>query len=106
VTCVFQRGDIYQKNQKKSREVAGSKLPPRLEMNSEASNSSTQELEAEEPQVWGQPEPHKTLSQKNHKEAIHQWLTLIILATWEAEIGRLEVRGLPGQIVPETPFPK
>jgi hypothetical protein len=29
----------------------------------------------------------------------HRWLMSIILATWEAEIRRLEVRGQPGQIV-------
>jgi hypothetical protein len=32
-----------------------------------------------------------------------QWLMLIILAPWEAEIGRIEVRSRPGQIVYETP---
>jgi hypothetical protein len=30
------------------------------------------------------------------------WLMPVILATWEAEIGRIEARGLPGQIVRET----
>jgi hypothetical protein len=34
------------------------------------------------------------------------WLTLAILATWEAEIRRIMVRGQPGQIVHETPSPK
>jgi hypothetical protein len=32
------------------------------------------------------------------------WLTLVILALWEAEIGRLVIQGQPGQIVLETPF--
>jgi hypothetical protein len=30
----------------------------------------------------------------------------IILATWEAEIGRIAVQGQLRQIVQETPFPK
>jgi hypothetical protein len=30
------------------------------------------------------------------------WLMPVILAPWEAEIGRIEARGLPGQIVRET----
>jgi hypothetical protein len=32
-----------------------------------------------------------------------QWLTLVILATWEAEIGRIKVRGQRGQKVREAP---
>jgi hypothetical protein len=38
--------------------------------------------------------------------ARHQWLMPIILATWEAEIERIEVPGQPGQIVCKTPSPK
>jgi hypothetical protein len=34
------------------------------------------------------------------------WLTLIILATWEAEIGKIKVRGQPKKIVLKTPSPK
>jgi hypothetical protein len=34
------------------------------------------------------------------------WLTSLILATWEAEIGRISVQGQPRQIVQETPSPK
>jgi hypothetical protein len=34
------------------------------------------------------------------------WLMLLILATWEAEMGRIMVGGLPGQIVRETLLPK
>jgi hypothetical protein len=30
------------------------------------------------------------------------WLTSVILATWEAEIGKIKVRGQPGQIVHKT----
>jgi hypothetical protein len=33
-------------------------------------------------------------------------VTPIILATWEAEIGRIVVRGQPTQIIGETPSPK
>jgi hypothetical protein len=33
-----------------------------------------------------------------------QWLTLVIPATWEAEIKRIEVWGQPRQTVPEIPF--
>jgi hypothetical protein len=35
-----------------------------------------------------------------------QWLMPAILATWEAEIRRMEVPGQPGQIVHKTPSPK
>jgi hypothetical protein len=31
----------------------------------------------------------------------HQWLTLVILATHEAEIRRIKFQTQPGQIVPE-----
>jgi hypothetical protein len=30
----------------------------------------------------------------------------VILATWETDIERIEVRGQPGQIVHKTPSPK
>jgi hypothetical protein len=35
-----------------------------------------------------------------------QWLTPVILATWETEIGRITVLGQQGQIAPETPISK
>jgi hypothetical protein len=35
-----------------------------------------------------------------------QWLTAVILPTWEAEIGRIIVQGQSQQKVPETPSPK
>jgi hypothetical protein len=34
-----------------------------------------------------------------------RWLTPVILATWETEIGRIKAGGQPGQIVHETPSP-
>jgi hypothetical protein len=36
----------------------------------------------------------------------HQWLTPIIRATWEAEMGRMEIQGQPRQIVLKTSSPK
>jgi hypothetical protein len=39
---------------------------------------------------------------KNYLSAGHWWLTPVILATWEAEIGKIMVQGHPGQIICET----
>jgi hypothetical protein len=36
----------------------------------------------------------------------HQWLTPIILATWEAETRRVAIQGQPGQIVCKNLSPK
>jgi hypothetical protein len=38
--------------------------------------------------------------------ARHPWLTLVILATWEAEIRRIMAQGQPWQIFLETSSPK
>jgi hypothetical protein len=40
------------------------------------------------------------------RELEGQWLTAIILATWEAEIGRIVDQGQPGQIVCKSSISK
>jgi hypothetical protein len=48
-----------------------------------------------------------TRGSKKKKLASWAWyLTPVILATWEAEIGRITVQGQPGQIVLKTPSQK
>jgi hypothetical protein len=49
-------------------------------------------------------EREKTVQPTESSQA--QWLTPVIPATWEAEMGRIEVRGQPGQTVLKTPSPK
>jgi hypothetical protein len=41
-----------------------------------------------------------------NSEAGYQWLTSVILITWQAELRRIEVCGQSRQIVHETPSPK
>jgi hypothetical protein len=41
-----------------------------------------------------------------HNKARHGWLTPVILAAQEAEIKRIKVQPLAGQIVPNPQFPK
>jgi hypothetical protein len=48
----------------------------------------------------------KTQQPYNNPPARHQWLTLVILATWEAEVRRIGVWGQPGQTGREIPSPK
>jgi hypothetical protein len=43
---------------------------------------------------------------KKTKNAWCQWLMLRIITAWEAEMGRVMVLDLPGQIDCETPYPK
>jgi hypothetical protein len=43
---------------------------------------------------------------KNSKVAGCWWFTPIILATWEADIGRIAVSGQPRQIVHDTSISK
>jgi hypothetical protein len=45
------------------------------------------------------PYPHKlkVISYKNFSEVEHQWLTPIILGTWETEIRKIDGWGLPGK---------
>jgi hypothetical protein len=35
-----------------------------------------------------------------------QWLTPVILATWEAKLRKISIQGQPEQVVLETLFPK
>jgi hypothetical protein len=44
--------------------------------------------------------------QSTQYTARHQWLIPVSLATWEAEIQRIEVQCQPRQIVLETSSPK
>jgi hypothetical protein len=56
-------------------------------------------LKYEDHKVWGQTGLcSESLSQKT-KQAEHQWLRSVILANWEAEIGRTVGQGQPKQTV-------
>jgi hypothetical protein len=55
----------------------------------------------------GKASPHGQCWEVNKREDTRRlWLTSVILATWEAEIGRIVVAGQPEQILCETLFPK
>jgi hypothetical protein len=41
---------------------------------------------------------------RKYKEVRCQWLTPVILTTWEAEIRRMEVRGQLEEIIHESPI--
>jgi hypothetical protein len=45
-------------------------------------------------------------TQKSTAVVRHQWLTPVILATWEAEIRRIKFQGQPRQIVHKSPSTK
>jgi predicted GNAT family N-acyltransferase len=49
---------------------------------------------------------HATTYATNHVLAGYQRLTPVILATWEAEIGRMVIRDQPRHKDHKTPFPK
>jgi hypothetical protein len=63
----------------------------------QACNPSTLEVETGGYRVQGQSGLHsQTVSQKT-KQTRHQWLVPVILATWGAEMRRIEIQGQPGQ---------
>jgi hypothetical protein len=66
-------------------------------------------LEAQSPDFKSQSHQNENINKfliNLKKQARCQWLTLVILATWEAKIGRIKVQGQPRQIVLKTPSPK
>jgi hypothetical protein len=48
----------------------------------------------------------KLIFKISNEEGGCQWLVPVIQATWEAEIRRIKIQGLSGQIIRETPSPK
>jgi hypothetical protein len=47
-----------------------------------------------------------TLHHNKNEISWHRWLMPVILTTWEAEIGRIKVRGQSREIVCGAPSPK
>jgi hypothetical protein len=49
------------------------------------------------------PQYHKLKKKKRKARARRRWITPVILASWESEIGRIMIQGQLRQIVHETP---
>jgi hypothetical protein len=62
-------------------------------------------IELLEAPLWIELQSTRIRSHEKQR-AWHRWLTSVILATWEAEIGRIYIQGQPRLIVLETSSPK